>query len=114
MLEFTDITNETYQSKRVLLTDGTFFDITIYFIPMQYKWVIISLTYDGFTIKNHRICNSPNMLHQFKNKLPFGLACFSDADREPMFIDDFSEGASKIYVLTEDEVTEYGEYLSNG
>lgn len=114
MFDINDITNETYQSKTFVLEDGTSFEMTLYFIPLQYMWVITELIYDGFTIKNHRVVNSPNFLHQFKNKIPFGIGCISEGDREPMFIGDFSSGASKLILLTESEVDEYGDFLSNG
>lgn len=94
-----------------MLEDGNTIGLTIYFRPIQYGWYINELTYNDFTLRGIRICNSPNMLYQWKNKLPFGMACFSTGNREPQLQDDFLTGASKLYILTEAEVAEYTEYL---
>ena len=63
-------------------------------------------------LNNMRIVNSPNMLHQYRNKIPFGLACFSITQREPNLQDDFSNAASTLYILTEAECQAFTEYLS--
>jgi hypothetical protein len=114
MLRILQITNDSKQKQTILLQDGTSFTIEMHFVPMQYGWFIRELTYLDFTLRNLRICNNPNMLYQFRNQLPFGLACFSDEDREPSLREDFSSGASKLYVLTEEEKEEYTEYITSG
>lgn len=106
------VTNDTRQRQIIPLDDGTTFEISIYFMPMQYGWFIEELIYGSFKVSCMRIVNSPNLLHQFKNKLPFGLACISNEDREPSLQNDFSSGASNLYVLSKDEVKQFGEYLS--
>lgn len=108
------ITDYPLQKQNLLLADGTAIDLEIYFRSLQAGWFINSLTYGDFVLQGLRITNSPNMLHQFKNQIPFGLACFSTANREPSLSEDFSSGASKLYVLTSAEVTEYTEYLKLG
>jgi hypothetical protein len=107
------ITNDSLQKRTLLLGDGSSFEMTMYFVPLQYGWFIRELTYLDFTLKGFRICNSLNMLHQFRNQLPFGMACISDGDREPSLREDFSSGSSRLYVLTEEEVAEYTEYITN-
>lgn len=107
------ITTDPLQEQTLVLPDGSPVFLQIYFRPMQYGWFINELTWGSFTIKGLRITNSPNMLHQFKNQIPFGLACFSNANREPMLQEDFSTSASKLYLLDEDEVEEYAEFLEN-
>jgi hypothetical protein len=106
------ITNDAYQKQNLVLSDGTQVVLTMYFVPMQYGWFITELVYGDFILKGLRITNSPNILHQFRNKIPFGLACFSKAKREPMFIDDFSQQNSKLYILTSSEVTYYSGLLT--
>ena len=114
MQRIQNITEDTKQTKTINLPDGTFFTMTIYFIPMQYGWFITELTYQDFTVKGVRICNSPNMLHQFKNQIPFGLACFTSEQREPSQQEDFFSGASQMFLLSEEEVIEYTEFLADG
>ena len=81
---------------------------------MQYGWFINDLEYQDFLLQGLRVCNSPNMLYQFQNKLPFGIGCFSTGNREPSLQQDFSSGASKLYILNEEEVAEYSEYIRSG
>lgn len=106
------VTNDTLQKQTLTLKDGTTFTIVLYFVPMQYGWFIQKLTYKTFELNNVRVTNSPNMLYQFRNQIPFGIACFSKDDREPSQQNDFSTGASKLYVLTQDDVTAYTRTLS--
>ncbi len=105
------ITDSPLQKQRFTLVNGTSFDMTIYFIPLQQGWFITSLVYNDFIINGLRITNSVNMLNQFLNLIPFGLACISTANREPSLQEDFSSGASKLYVLTHEECVQYAEYL---
>jgi len=107
-------TDAPKQELSVLLDDGTFFTMEVYFIPLQQGWFINRLEYEGFIVRGIRICNSPNLLHQFRNLIPFGLACFSEDKREPLLQIDFSEGNNELYVLTADEVDAYQEAVTNG
>lgn len=108
------ITADPYQRRTLVLDDGTTFTLTMYFAPMQLCWFITSFIYGDFELNGFRITNNPNMLYQWRNKLPFGLACISNAGREPQLQQDFSSGASKLYVLSEAEVLEYVEFLERG
>lgn len=108
------VTNNPNQKQTLVLQDGTSLTMTIQFVPMQYGWFITELTYQTFTLRGLRVTNSPNMLHQFRNQLPFGLACFSSANREPSQQDDFSSGASTLYLLSAAEVQQYTEFLAHG
>lgn len=107
------LTDDPLQSQPLVLPDGTTIGLTLYFIQQQFGWFIRELTYgDNFILRGMRVCNSPNMLHQFRNQLPFGLACYSTNDREPSLLQDFSSGNSILYVLTPAEVAAYTEFLS--
>lgn len=112
MYQIQNLTDDSRQSQSLVLPDGTSIDISIYFVPMQYGWFITSLTYGTFELDGIRICNSPNILYQWRNQIPFGLACISFDDREPSQQQDFITGASSLYILTQDEVSQYTEFLS--
>lgn len=88
--------------------------MTLYFISLQLGWFITELVYGEFVLTGLRITNSPNMLYQFRNQIPFGLACISSQNREPSQQQDFSSNASKLYILTAAEVAAYTEYLQRG
>jgi hypothetical protein len=112
MYTIQQITSDTLQKQTLTLPDGTLLVIVMYFMPLQYGWVFREITYESFTLKNIRITNSPNILYQFKNQIPFGLACFSKDDREPTLQQDFASGNSKLYILSAEEVQQYSEFLS--
>jgi hypothetical protein len=112
MYQVQKLTTDALQ-KQVLIFNGIGeISLTIYFRPMQLGWFINELTFNDFTLKGLRICVSPNMLHQFRNQIPFGLACFSVGNREPSLVGDFATGAAQLYVLSTDEVAEYTRFLS--
>ncbi len=114
MLRIQQITNDASQQQSLVLPDGSAVLLQINFKPLQIGWFITKLVYGDFELYGVRITNSPNILYQFKNQIPFGLACFSTANREPSQQDDFSSEASKLYILTEAEVQAYSDYITNG
>lgn len=107
------ISTDSYQTQTVRLDDGTSFVMTLYFVPMQYGWFITELVYGDFVLKNLRVTNQPNMLYQWRNKLPFGLFCITDGGREPSQLEDFATGVARLYVLSPAEMAEYTEFLEN-
>ena len=112
MLKIENFTDDTLQNQIFILPDGTQISITFYFMPMQLGWFIRELIYNDFVLKGFRITNQPNMLHQFRNQIPFGLACITKDNREPTLQEDFSSLNSILYILTSDEVNEYVSYLN--
>lgn len=114
MLRVQNISSDSRQRQTIVLPDGTSFVLVLYYVPLQFGWFIPELTYQDFTVYGMRLCNSPNLLYQFRNQIPFGLACFTEDKREPMFQQDFSSNFAKLFVLTEEEKEEYTEYLAGG
>lgn len=110
----TNITSYPLQNQTVPLPDGSVFNFTIYYVPLQIGWFITNLTYKTFILNGMRICNNPNMLYQWQNQLPFGLACFTQSNREPTQQQDFSSGASGLYLLSQQECEDYRNYLRTG
>jgi hypothetical protein len=108
------ITSDSFQEQTIILPDGSSFVFQLYFMPMQYAWIITLLTYKTFTLTGFRVVNSPNMLQQYRNQIPFGLACFSIGSREPTQQQDFSSGASQIWLLSAAEVAAYQAFLVSG
>lgn len=108
------LTSYPLQQQTFVLPDGTTFSMSIYYVPMQNGWFITNLTYQSFTVNSIRITNNANMLYQWRNLLPFGLACFSPSQREPSQQQDFVSGASSLYVLTAAEVEAYAAFLEMG
>lgn len=114
MLQIQQLTSNALQSQTLVLPDGSTILLTLYYRPLQYGWFINELTHLDFTVKGVRVCNSPNLLHQFRNQIPFGLCCVTTGQREPTQQQDFSSGAANLYLLTADEVQAYTEFLAGG
>jgi len=112
MFQIQNLTSDSRQKQTLVLPDSTSIVLELFFIPMQFGWFISSLTYGDFVLTGVRIVNSPNMLYQFRNQIPFGLKCVTQGDREPSQLEDLSSGAVKLYILTRAEVEQYVEYLS--
>jgi len=108
------VTSNALQKQTLILSDGSAVSLTLYFRPLQQGWFINEISRGDFTLRGVRICNSPNLLRQYKNKIPFGLGCFSVANREPSLQEDFSSANSKLYILSASEVEEFEDYLKNG
>lgn len=114
MYTIRQVTSAARQKQNIVLADGSTIGLTISFRSLQLGWFIDELVYQSFTLRGVRISNSPNMLHQFRYQIPFGLACYSVANREPMQAEDFSSGASRLYVTDAAEVEAFAEYLRGG
>lgn len=108
------ISKYTYQKQRLILPNGDPIFLTIQFKPQQYGWFITELTYDqtNFALRGARIVVSPNLLFQYKNKIPFGIACFTKNNQEPTQQEDFSSGFAQLQILSEEEVRLLAEYIS--
>lgn len=113
MLKISEITNDAVQNRTIVLPDETEFDIQIRYVPQQQGWFIESLTYQDFSIRGVRIVNSYNLLYQQTDLIPFGIACFSQDDREPTLQEDFSSGASELFLLTEADKAELEGFINN-
>ncbi len=113
MKQILNFTNDAWQEQTVLLPDTTGVTFSVLFVPLQQSWFIPSLVYLDFTLTNIRLCNSPNLLYQFKNQIPFGLGVFSVGGREPSLINDLVSGSTKLYLLNEADVQAYKDFLSD-
>lgn len=111
MQRIENISAEPYQQQTLILDTGEPVILTLNFKPNQTGWFITELLYRNFVLQGMRVVNSPNLLNQFRNLVPFGLGCFSDANREPFFQEDFATSVSRLYILSEVETAEYAEFL---
>lgn len=113
MKQISSITNDPRQRHRVLLPDSTVVDILMEYKKNQQGW-FCSIAYEGLSFLNRRLVLSPNMLRQFKNLIPFGLACNTSDGYEPNFQDDFSNGRAQLYLLNSDDVAQVESDIING
>ena len=113
MLLIPGLTQSANQTITFILSDGTTFTMTLYYNQTQQGWFINNLTYspDSFTLNGLRIGVNPNMLFQWQNVIPFGLACATQTGLDPTLQQDFVSGNAQLYVLSAAEVAQYSETL---
>ena len=114
MLKISEITNDAVQNRTIILPDETEFDIQIRYVPQQLGWFIESLTYQDFSVSGIRIVNSYNLLYQYTDLIPFGIACFSSGHREPALQEDFASGSSELFLLTPSDKIELERFITDG
>lgn len=106
------INSNPKQSLTLVLEDGSKFSFSMEYVENQRGW-FYTLVYGEFILYNRRIVASPNMLRQFRNIIPFGIACTTQDRYEPIFIDDFSKDRATMYILNEEDVVSVEEFLVN-
>lgn len=89
------ITDQPNQKIGLILEDGSKISMSLIYRSNQQGWFY---TIEG-VFDNRRIVTSPNMLRAFRDILSFGLACATSDGYEPVFVDDFSTGRAKLYLL---------------
>lgn len=114
MFKMQRINDYPLQRKTFNLPDGDLIDVTLYFMPMQKMWVFREITFNDITIRNVKIVTGLNILRQFKNIIPFGIACESTEGRDPQFSRDFLEGKNTLYILSAAETQQVEDFLSAG
>ena len=106
MQKINGITNEPFQQLSITLPNGTNLIVQMYYRESQLGWFFTSLNWNGgqWIENGRRIVTHPNMLRQYQNIVPFGLACITTNNREPTQIQDFASGASTLYLLDQADV----------
>lgn len=73
------------------------------FLPRIEAW-ILDVTYGNFTAEGILVVDSPNLLRQWSNIIPFGLACTRQDKLDPYLIDDFQNSTASLYLLDASDV----------
>jgi hypothetical protein len=97
------ITNSPNQSITLKTEAGNAVGFNLMYSESQRGW-FYSLTYGTMTFNNRRLVTSVNLLRGFRNILPFGLACTTNDNYEPVFIDDFMKGRARVFILNQLDV----------
>lgn len=78
--------------------NGELIGFFLYYMPTVQLWAC-DISYKDFITKGIIVTVSSNLLHNYANLLPFGLACTSADGLDPYYLTDFAEGRIKIYLL---------------
>lgn len=110
MKQITSLTSEYKQNLTISIDTGKILKLNFRYSETQSCW-FYEFTYEGFRAGWYTLVNSPNMLREFQNILPFGIGCSTIDGQDPYFINDFTSGRAKVYILTKDEVFQIGRDL---
>jgi len=97
------LTSDAAQSYKLLTDDGSQFNFSLRYRPAIQCWTF-DLTWKNYTVNGIRLVNSINLLRQWHDIFPFGLVITSTDILEPQYIDDFTSGRIKVYVLNATEI----------
>ena len=98
------ITNQPKQQMTLVLDEGSSVFITLNYYPQQIGW-FMDVRWQTWVVLGLRVTTSPNILRQWKNVIPFGLAVSGKNEVEPLNPDDFVDGTISVYVLQGEDLT---------
>jgi hypothetical protein len=105
MLQIKSITSDPRQSHILTIEGQADCTMTLEWRDTQSSW-FASFSWGSWSCKNMRVCMCPNILTQFSNVLPFGIAILSENGQDPMTIDAFSKLTTGFYILSASEVAD--------
>jgi len=99
------ITDQPNQVMSVTLADGSRMKLSMFYVVQQRGW-FADLTWQDFTLNGFRLVSSPNLLRQWQEIIPFGLAITTTEQGDPQNVTDFADGRSTLVLLDEADVAE--------
>ena len=97
------LTDDAAQSYTLLTGDGEQITFSLRYRPAIQGW-FFDLIWKNYTVNGIRLVNSINLLRQWHDIFPFGLAVTSTDILDPLYIDDFTSGRIKVYLLSTVEI----------
>lgn len=98
------------QSLSTTASNGDIVSIKLFFNAATQEWKI-DIESNNFFLKGSRVFSSPNLLCQYENIIPFGLAVITEGGGEPFIVNDFSSGRANMYILSPEEVEEVQDFF---
>jgi hypothetical protein len=99
------ITNEPWQIHELIITGFDSCEMEIKWNDTQSAW-FARFTWGDFEVAGLKLTMSPNILSQFANKIPFGIAIISNTLQDPITLDSLSNGTTEFWILSAAEVEE--------
>lgn len=105
MYRIMDLNGQPKQQIKVIVANNRVLKIDFTYSENQKCW-FFDFDYNNgkFISKGHKLSNCPNIIRQYKNTLPFGIACYVIDGLEPWFLNDFVTGRVQFYILEKAEV----------
>ena len=113
MKQILELTTTYKQERLVVLESGLVFTLGLEYVVNQMGWFYYIL-FGKFATHGNRLVTSSNILRQYKNILPFGVAVMTIDGTDPFLIDDFVTGRVRVFTLNSDDVNFIEATLYNG
>ncbi len=113
MTQVDNITNVANQTTQLILPDGSILTLQLFYNGSTERWTM-NVSHTLLTVNGINLSCYPNMLREWRNLIPFGLACTTLSGYDPTDINDFTNGNAQLYVLTEAEVKDVEETVFGG
>lgn len=101
MRQITSLTADPKQQFNINIPGYDVATVYLEFKPLQNAW-FMDLTWGAFVCKNERVSNSPNLLRQWSNVLPFGIMVEGVDDLDPVLPDAWTN-YNKFWVIDDTE-----------
>jgi hypothetical protein len=108
MLLLNGLTNDAMQQATLDGIPGLSINIALRYMPRIQIWNM-DVSYNDFIAQGIPILCGPNILRQWRNIIPFGMACTNLYDLDPYTLEDFINGNSSLYLLDSPDV----QYVEN-
>lgn len=102
MNQITTLNDGYKQQFRYVISGYDAVEITLEFRPQQYSW-FMNVVFGNFQVYNERVAISPNLLRQFKNKIPFGILVTGPDAIDPFANDSWLNGWN-FYMLDQADI----------
>lgn len=99
----TGFTDSPRQTTTIVLEDGGRATLAMEYRPQQLGW-FYDLEYGTFSLQGQRLVAGPNILRQFIDQIPFGLAVLTKSLRDPSNQDVFVSEEAVIVLLDQADV----------
>ncbi len=102
-------------SQQLFLTGnpGQRITMNLRYLPSQKLWSM-DVQYLDFILQGILVMASPNMLQNYKNIIPFGIACSTVNGLDPYYIDDFTAQRASLFLLSAADVSAIEEAYFGG
>lgn len=105
MLLINSLTDDPMQQFVLDGIPGVQINATLRFMPRIQNW-IMGITWNDFIAQGIPVLCGPNILRQWRNIIPFGIACTNINQLDPYTLNDFSGGNSSLYLLDSSDIGE--------
>lgn len=102
MNQITSLTTDPKQQFNAVISGYNTAQIYIEYKPQQFGW-FMNLVWGNFSVNNLRLAVGPNILRQFKNQIPFGIAISGVGNIDPLNQTDWVSN-NGFFILTSDDV----------